>query len=151
MPLACVINGHFLALHGGISPEIQNCLQINQINRVQEPPLSGGLCDILWSDPVDNTTGLQSNVWTFNESRGCSYYFGYHAISEFLRRNELVTLIRAHEAQFDGFKAYVWQNWQFPQVITIFSAPNYCGTYANKGALIKLSGNEMKIHQYNST
>lgn len=32
MPLACVINGHFLALHGGISPEIQNCLQINQIN-----------------------------------------------------------------------------------------------------------------------
>jgi serine/threonine-protein phosphatase 2B catalytic subunit len=100
---------------------------------------------------VDNTTGLQSNVWTFNESRGCSYYFGYHAISEFLRRNELVTLIRAHEAQFDGFKAYVWQNWQFPQVITIFSAPNYCGTYANKGALIKLSGNEMKIHQYNST
>lgn len=49
-----------------------------------------------------------------------------------------MTVIRAHEAQFEGFKAYLWQNNDFPQVITLFSAPNYCGCYANKGAVIKL-------------
>ena len=60
------------------------------------------------------------------------------AVNNFLKKNGLLSLIRAHEAQFEGFKAYVWQNTDFPQVVTLFSAPNYCGSYANKGAIIKL-------------
>ena len=62
----------------------------------------------------------------------------YSAVNSFLKSNGLITVIRAHEAQFEGFKAYLWQNNDFPQVITLFSAPNYCGCYANKGAVIKL-------------
>ena len=75
----------------------------------------------------------------------------YTAINSFLTRNKLLSLIRAHEAQFEGFKAYVWQNYDFPQVITLFSAPNYCGTYANKGAIIKINNNELQVMQYNFT
>jgi len=75
----------------------------------------------------------------------------YNAINSFLVKNKLLTVIRAHEAQFEGFKAYVWQNHDFPQVITLFSAPNYCGTYANKGAIIKLNNNELQVLQYNFT
>jgi len=34
---------------------------------------------------------------------------------------------------------YEWnENSDFPSVITIFSAPNYCDIYGNKGALIKI-------------
>ena len=66
------------------------------------------------------------------------YLISYTAVNSFLKANGLVTVIRAHEAQFEGFKAYLWQNNDFPQVITLFSAPNYCGCYANKGAVIKL-------------
>ena len=62
----------------------------------------------------------------------------FTAVNAFLKHNGLVSVIRAHEAQFEGFKAYLWQNNDFPQVITLFSAPNYCGCYANKGAIIKL-------------
>lgn len=58
LPLAAVINGHFLALHGGISPEIENALDINTIDRIKEPPQQGPLCDVLWADPVDNETGM---------------------------------------------------------------------------------------------
>ena len=36
-------------------------------------------------------------------------------------------------------------------MITLFSAPNYCGTYANKGAILKITNNEMKVIQYNFT
>lgn len=75
----------------------------------------------------------------------------YNAINNFLVKNKLLTVIRAHEAQFEGFKAYVWQNHEFPQVVTLFSAPNYCGTYANKGAIIKLNNNELQVLQYNFT
>ena len=140
MPIACVINGQFAVMHGGISPAIENILDVNNlIDRFHEPPAFGALCDLLWSDPIDNETGEQDGVWKPNLSRNCSYYFGFQAIMNFLKKNELVTLIRAHEAQFEGFKAYSWQRNDFPQVVTLFSAPNYCGTYANKGAIMKIS------------
>lgn len=78
LPLGAIINGQFLALHGGISPELENALDLNRTDRFREPPQIGVLCDVLWSDPVDNDTGLQPGMWMPNPSRGCSYYFGYN-------------------------------------------------------------------------
>ena len=53
LPLIAVLNGTFVSMHGGISPEMQNLQQANQINRNQEIPTNGMLCDIVWSDPTD--------------------------------------------------------------------------------------------------
>ena len=39
-------------------------------------------------------------------------------------------------------------NEAFPSVITVFSAPNYCGTYSNKGAVILIENDKMNIKQY---
>lgn len=36
-------------------------------------------------------------------------------------------------------------NAEFPTVITIFSAPNYCDVYGNKGAIIKFNQNTLNI------
>jgi hypothetical protein len=36
----------------------------------------------------------------------------------------------------------------FPSVITVFSAPNYCGEYGNKGAVILLENENMNVKQY---
>ena len=33
---------------------------------------------------------------------GCSYFYGYKAVKSFLRRNDLVCLVRAHEVQEEG-------------------------------------------------
>jgi serine/threonine-protein phosphatase 2B catalytic subunit len=151
MPLACIINGQYFALHGGISPGAMTCAELNKLPRAQEPPVSGPLCDILWADPIDNQTGAMTHFFIPNDSRGCSYYFGHASISQFLKNNNLLSLIRAHEAQFEGFKAYLWQKAAFPQVITLFSAPNYCGTYSNKGAIMRIHNREMRIYQYNFT
>ena len=51
MPLAAEVNGDYLCMHGGISPELMTVSDIDKINRFIEPPLSGFLCDLLWSDP----------------------------------------------------------------------------------------------------
>lgn len=40
-------------------------------------------------------------------------------------------------------------NVDFPSVITIFSAPNYCDVYNNKGAVIKFKNNMVNIQQFN--
>jgi serine/threonine-protein phosphatase 2B catalytic subunit len=91
----------------------------------------------LWSDPVENDKGDLPERYRFNEVRGCSYFYGAKAASDFLDANELLTIIRAHEAQLDGYKMHKWNDSDFPLVITIFSAPNYCDAYNNKGAVIK--------------
>jgi len=89
LPLSCVVNGRFIAVHGGISPELKNIEDLNLINRYKEPPKSGIFCDLLWSDPVDNEQGTCDGVYKFNEVRGCSYYYGAEAATNFLERNNL--------------------------------------------------------------
>jgi serine/threonine-protein phosphatase 2B catalytic subunit len=35
-----------------------------------------------------------------------------------------------------------------PSVITVFSAPNYCGSYNNKGAVLMLNNNAIKLKTF---
>ena len=77
--------------------------------------------------------------------RGCSYFFGNEASKKFLSNNNLISIIRAHEAQLDGYKMHKWGGKDFPMCITIFSAPNYCDVYNNKGAVIKFLNNTLNI------
>ena len=46
---------------------------------------------------------------------------------------------------------YNWCSNDFPGVITVFSAPNYCDVYNNKGSVIKFSNNRLDIQQFNYT
>ena len=42
-----------------------------------------------------------------NHVRGCSYFYTYKAVCDFLERNRLLSIIRAHEAQDAGFVNYL--------------------------------------------
>eukprot|EP00388_Colpodella_angusta_P004309 GDKJ01014310.1.p1 GENE.GDKJ01014310.1~~GDKJ01014310.1.p1 ORF type:complete len:574 (-),score=112.39 GDKJ01014310.1:391-2112(-) len=155
LPLAAVINGKFLAVHGGLSPDLQTISQLNTIQRFREPPRSGLFCDLLWSDPVDEekpelVARAKTEKFLSNDVRGCSYFFGYEAAASFLKKNGLLSVVRAHEAQLQGYKMHQTNPRNgFPTVLTIFSAPNYCDCYNNTGAVLKFSGNTMNIQQFN--
>ena len=150
LPIACLINEKFIAIHGGISPDIDKVLDITKINRFTEPPKTGPMCDMLWSDPVEKDEEALTVSWLENSTRGCSYVFGAKAATPFLTKNDILSIIRAHEAQLEGFKMYKWNNnVDFPSVITIFSAPNYCDVYNNKAAVISFKNNMVNIQQYN--
>jgi diadenosine tetraphosphatase ApaH/serine/threonine PP2A family protein phosphatase len=75
----------------------------SQLDRFREPPTSGLMCDILWSDPIENF-GQEQGTESFvhNNVRGCSYFYTYKAVCDFLERNRLLSIIRAHEAQDAG-------------------------------------------------
>ena len=69
----------------------------------------------------------------------------------FLKKNNVLAIIRAHESLPDGYKMHRWNGTNdFPLVITVFSAPNYCDVYKNKGAIVKFENNTLNIQQYNS-
>ncbi|KAJ7289409.1 serine/threonine-protein phosphatase 2B catalytic subunit A1 [Mycena rebaudengoi] len=153
LPLAAVINKQFLCIHGGLSPEFNVLDDLRTIDRFREPPTQGLMCDILWSDPAEDFgTEKTTDSFLHNHVRGCSYFFTYTAACNFLERNNLLSIIRAHEAQDSGYRMYrKTKTTGFPSVMTIFSAPNYLDMYNNKAAVIKYENNVMNIRQFNST
>ncbi|KAI6165933.1 Metallo-dependent phosphatase-like protein [Pisolithus thermaeus] len=153
LPLAAIMNKQFLCIHGGLSPELTTLDDIRAIDRFREPPTNGLMCDILWSDPVEDFGQEKTNEsFLHNHVRGCSYFFTYQAACQFLERNNLLSIIRAHEAQDAGYRMYrKTKTTGFPSVITIFSAPNYLDVYNNKAAVLKYESNVMNIRQFNCT
>lgn len=77
LPLACLVNGRFLCVHGGISHDLKTINDIERIDRFREIPKTGLFCDIVWADPVDTQTGAFEGLVKPNNVRGCSYFFGY--------------------------------------------------------------------------
>ena len=153
LPLAAVVNKQFFCVHGGISPELQKIDDIKTLDRFKEAPTHGLMCDLMWADPIEEF-GSEKNDEFFitNHVRGCSYFYTYKAACAFLERNNLLSIIRAHEAQDTGFRMYKkTANSGFPAVITLFSAPNYLDCYNNKAAVLKYENNVMNIRQFNAS
>ncbi len=61
------------------------------------------MCDLLWADPLEDFGQERtSELFIHNHVRGCSYFYTYNAVCQFLEKNNLLSLIRAHEAQDAG-------------------------------------------------
>ncbi|BAE63717.1 unnamed protein product [Aspergillus oryzae RIB40] len=153
LPLAAVMNKQFLCIHGGLSPELHTLEDIKSIDRFREPPTHGLMCDLLWADPLEEFGQEKTgDYFVHNSVRGCSYFFSYPAACAFLEKNNLLSIIRAHEAQDAGYRMYrKTRTTGFPSVMTIFSAPNYLDVYNNKAAVLKYENNVMNIRQFNCT
>lgn len=76
LPLAALMNQQFLCVHGGLSPEIHSLDDVRKLDRFKEPPAFGPMCDLLWSDPLEDF-GNEKNAEHFshNSVRGCSYFY----------------------------------------------------------------------------
>ena len=131
LPLCAVLNKKIFCVHGGISPNLTKIEEINDINRIGRIPESGVLCDLMWSDP----SSMIDDLWGSN-SRGVSYTYSAEAIYTFLRNNKLQLLCRAHQLVPEGYKFFANN-----KLLTVFSAPNYCGNSGNNGAVMKISEN----------
>ncbi|KAB2005907.1 hypothetical protein ERO13_D11G278800v2 [Gossypium hirsutum] len=128
LPVAALIDGKILCMHGGLSPELENLDQINNIRRPTEIPDNGLLCDLLWSDPDSKVKG-----WA-DSDRGISCTFGADVVAEFLQKNDLDLICRGHQVVEDGYEFFAKR-----RLVTIFSAPNYGGEFDNAGALLSVN------------
>ena len=91
---------------GGISPDVHDISQLFQLDRFSEPPVSGIMCDVLWSHPTPFTGSFtpQEAAFSPNTTRGCSHYYSDESVCNFLNSNNLRCLIRAHEYKRKGTK-----------------------------------------------
>jgi serine/threonine-protein phosphatase PP1 catalytic subunit len=127
LPVAALVEEKILCMHGGLSPELQNMDLIKRIMRPTDIPDTGLLCDLLWADPDKDIVG-----WGEND-RGVSFTFGEDVVAQFLRRHDLDLICRAHQVVEDGYEFFARR-----QLVTIFSAPNYCGEFDNAGAMMSV-------------
>lgn len=131
IPLAALINNKVFCVHGGISPGLKNICDLDKINRFSKIPDNGILCDILWSDPKSGSDDWEPS------NRGTSYTYNENALDRFMNNNNLELVCRAHQMVNDGFKFF-----NNNKLVTIFSAPNYCGECGNDGAVMHINDNQ---------
>ncbi|ODM87807.1 Serine/threonine-protein phosphatase PP1-beta catalytic subunit, partial [Orchesella cincta] len=146
LPIAAIIDEKIFCCHGGLSPDLQNMEQIRRIMRPTDVPDTGLLCDLLWSDPDKDVTG-----WGEND-RGVSFTFGADVVTKFLNRHDLDLICRGHQGEEIGCDLSVvpisfqvvedgYEFFAQKQLITLFSAPNYCDEFDNAGGMMSVDNN----------
>ncbi|OBT54852.1 hypothetical protein VE04_10341 [Pseudogymnoascus sp. 24MN13] len=128
LPIAAIVAEKIFCVHGGLSPSLSHMDDIRNIARPTDVPDYGLLNDLLWSDPAD----MEAD-WEANE-RGVSYCFGKNVITQFLERHNFDLVCRAHMVVEDGYEFF-----NDRVLVTVFSAPNYCGEFDNWGAVMSVS------------
>ncbi|CAD6190176.1 unnamed protein product [Caenorhabditis auriculariae] len=131
MPLTAIIAQRILCMHGGISPKMTSLKALREIERPLEfPPNPSLAVDILWSDPCTNIKGWQLNT------RGVSYVFGADKLKEVVETLNIDLVVRAHQVVQDGYEFFGNR-----RLVTIFSAPHYCGQFDNNAAIMSVNEN----------
>jgi diadenosine tetraphosphatase ApaH/serine/threonine PP2A family protein phosphatase len=119
-------SGAVLCVHGGLSPLVPTIDEIRLLDRKQEVPHEGAMCDLLWSDPDD----IQG--WGLSP-RGAGFLFGPGTVECFNYVNDLSMIARAHQLVMEGFKE-MWNS----SIVTVWSAPNYCYRCGNVAGILEL-------------
>jgi len=128
LSLGAMVDNEVFCVHGGLSPSMSTLDQIRTIDRKVEVPHDGLMCDLLWSDP--DTDGVESG-WAMSP-RGAGFLFGKGVVDTFVQLNAVSFVARAHQLVNEGYK------WHFEkQVLTVWSAPNYCYRCGNVAAVFK--------------
>ena len=136
LSLSAIIDDKVFCVHGGLSPAINTLDQIRVIDRKQEVPHDGAMCDLMWSDPED------IEGWGLSP-RGAGYLFGADVVAKFNEINHIDLIARAHQLVMEGYKT------MFPakgakagqsvdSLVTVWSAPNYCYRCGNVAAILEL-------------
>jgi len=126
LPLTILIDSKIFCVHGGLSPSIDSLDHIRNLDRFHEVPHEGPICDLIWSDPDDRVG------WGISP-RGAGYTFGEDITARWNLANGLTLTVRAHQLVMEGFN-YTHNQ----QLLTLFSAPNYCYRCGNQAAIMEI-------------
>jgi len=135
LPVCAVIDDRVICMHGGLSHMmLDSSIRVRDVvQNIQRPadiPDQGLLCDLLWSDPHQEVQGFGAN------DRGVSVSFGQDVVRQFLQKEDMDLVVRAHQVVEDGYEFFGDR-----KLVTIFSAPNYCGEFDNAAAVLTIDEN----------
>nr|CDJ85437.1 Metallophosphoesterase domain containing protein [Haemonchus contortus] len=129
MPLSALVADRILCMHGGLSPSLLTAPSLSILNEIRrpifDPPNPSLPLDLLWADPDINIKQFKISI------RGVSCTFGPDVLQTVLDRYKLDCVVRAHQVVQDGYEFFSNR-----KLVTIFSAPHYCGQFDNAAAVM---------------
>ncbi|KAM3186365.1 Serine/threonine-protein phosphatase PP1-gamma catalytic subunit A [Hymenolepis weldensis] len=163
LPIAAIIDEKIFCCHGGLSPELHSMDQIRKLQRPVDVPDQGLLCDLLWSDPDKDVVSWGENDRGVSYTFGSDIVVKFLAKHDFdliCRAHQkliakwywpqLFPLNYSNTSIHNGVETLppltflthvVEDGYEFfakRQLVTLFSAPNYCGEFDNAGALMSV-------------
>lgn len=152
MPVAAVIDNKIFCVHGGIPPPWNGSGKISSILDtpcpLKDPQGTSPLVwELMWNDPLTPEINHQSSDnemadsrgFVSNLNRGTGHAFSEDALKEFLTRNGLSHVVRAHEVKQNGFQ--VQMN---GKLLTVFSSSHYCGG-SNEAACVLADRHKLRL------
>lgn len=144
LPLACLVGGKALVLHGGIGDgnwflnDMKAVTRPLDHSKLQEPQ-HRWLWNILWSDPIEDDQVGTSVFGVHNSPRSkIAVKFGWNVTQAFCAKNGLDLVIRSHQSKKGGLGFDVMHN---EKLVRIFTARDYDQNF-NDGAVLHVCEDE---------
>jgi serine/threonine-protein phosphatase 4 catalytic subunit len=128
--IGALIDDKILCIHGGLGINIWTIDELRKLERKQEVPHEGAMCELLWSDPDESIQGHT------NSPRGVGFLFGGNVVEKFHKSNKTNLIVRSHQLVMEGYKYYFGGT-----LVTVWSAPNYTYRCGNQAAVLTLDEN----------
>lgn len=131
LSIGAIIDNQIFCIHAGLSPNLNNIYDINNIIKGSTIPNSGVLCDLLWSDPKKN----QDTNWMPN-SRGISYTYNEKILKKFMKKNNIKLVCRGHQYAENGYEFFCNE-----KLITLTSTRNEMYKENNRCCIMYINKN----------
>ena len=142
LPISAKLNSTTFCMHGGLSPNLEHTDQINTLIKRPIDSIESNdlISDLVWSDPSHSTHRIFED-----NPRGCGYLFNRDSVINFLKRNSLTRIIRAHQCIKKGVEKMFND-----KCITVFSASSYDKVVQNYSSILQLFENDdtIKVHTF---
>ena len=130
MPIGARVGKDIFCVHGGISPQVSSFRQIRLTKRPIETYDNNIACDLLWSDPSNDTKDY------LRSTRGNGVQFGVQAVRDFAKQFKLRHIIRGHQCVPKGIERFADDI-----LYTVFSCSNYADSGGNRCGIIFIEEN----------
>ncbi len=115
IPYGAILYDRILMVHGGLARGLERVEEIEGLPKGEVDPMHPIAFQIVWNDPSEDIEWFAPS-WR----GGGAQLFGWRAFREFMARNGLELMLRAHEPQDMGY-GYLFEN----RLLTIFSCRYY--------------------------
>lgn len=144
LPVACLIQGSVLVVHGGIG---DGNWKLSELHAVRRPlrdtdladPQNSRLFNLLWSDPIEDDD-KRHNVFGVHSSPrgGMTINFGWNVTKTFCARNGLSLIVRSHQSKRGSLGFDIMHE---NLLVRVFTARDYEGQ-GNDGAALLIDEQE---------